>query len=720
MKIYCYTTKQYSVRSTSDVDGTKFPVRLKVGETMLDIYDRVAQQDGTASAETPTVVFGKENVPDHITDKKLHKALKRKGYLKSRDDKDREWFDFPDCLTAADAVKIVQETLNELIHGKIALEDWDSFEYQQQIVDWAVDRLQSSPDVLVNAIMRAGKCRISYEIARALGAKKILVVTAKPGVNDSWSALLPGGEESHVNYAGWKYHNYKKVKKLTLNNDVDVVFVSLQFLNKHFNSNTTIYNQIVQTSWDIVFFDEQHYATTTDNTQRLWNTIKFNYKLELSGTPYKTLLSGRYDDEDVYNFDYENEQKIRKAVLSANANEFLVNEFKKRADINFALITVSDKVKALLGEDGFTHSKLFATDNDGNLLNPMSVNEYLLAVEKNYKKPPAGFRKVADKLCRHTLWILPDNVKSAKAIERLLQNHPFFGKRKIINATGNGVKDIEKVKDAIARVDQNTGAGTITLTCGRFLEGTTVPEWWSVHQMNDDKSAADYFQGSFRCKSVQNGKESVLVFDYNPERFIGTVYSYCEASSTSEKSTNIRISEWLDVSEVYDYTGNTWTILSGEAIASRFLQDIKNHIDRIGKFVNFSQIDNTIIALLDGKQKGKNFVGSDTHLNENEILTGKNKSTVSLSNSSNSNKDDTQDDLHVTVQRIRYALKQIFKLVDIAWAEDYEITTVDDILNYDDSLVAEITNLTTSEWNAIINVLDVIGINRAIGQYRDC
>jgi len=713
--IYLYTTKSQSKRSVATLDGEVFNVRLKVGQTMLTADERVQQQDSTSNSEKLEIIYSRQ-VPTHITDIALHRTLQRKGYFKSRDDKNREWFDFPDSETAKDASKVVREVLNGLINGVEALEDWDSFDYQQNIIDWAVERSNVSNDLLINAIMRAGKCRISYEIAKAKSAKKILVVTAKVGVNDSWASLLPGGEENHINYAGWKYHNYKTTKSLEFTG-TDVVFVSLQFINKHFGSNNEFLKQIFNTDWDCVFFDEQHYATTTDNTQRLWNNLNFKLKVELSGTPYKTMLSGRYTSKDTYNFDYIDEQNIRKQLLEVNADDFLTDQFRKRADINYALVNVPDKVKQLLGDEGFTFSKLFATEN-GSFKNIMGVNEFITFVMKNFKKPPEKFSNVADKLSRHTLFVLPDNVEAIGLFAQALEAHPFFCKRKIINASGKGVKSIQKVKDIISRNDHDGGAGTITLTCGRFLEGTTVPEWWSVHQINNDKSAADYFQGSFRCKSPANGKESVVVYDYAPERFVSVVYDYCERVADATNTTAEKvISTWLEVSDVYDYDGNAWNILTGSEISKRFLADISNHIDRIGSCINQQAIGDEVIALLQNKNKDSNSNSSRTQLNANEIEEGKNKNRPKTNKNQPKEKD--EDELHVTMQRIRYSLKQIYKLADIAWANDLVFEKIQDITDLDNDIVAQVTGLTTNEWDSIMNTINTVPANRALGQYYD-
>ena len=48
--IYQYTTKSQSKRSVA-YDGEVFPVRLKVGETMLTADERIQQQDSTSNSE---------------------------------------------------------------------------------------------------------------------------------------------------------------------------------------------------------------------------------------------------------------------------------------------------------------------------------------------------------------------------------------------------------------------------------------------------------------------------------------------------------------------------------------------------------------------------------------------------------------------------------------------------------------------------------------------
>jgi hypothetical protein len=727
--MYWYTTKLN--RKVYQVKNGSARRRANSANEAAEI--RIKEQLTAANSADPYEILWVEDVSDicetgekheslsklrQLEQSVLHPKQKRMGMWVPSDNTASEWFFDPKQESVDNVVNIGKQLINEVRHGVMALEDFPAFPYQQTIVDWAVDQFKTKNDILVNAIMRAGKCLMTYEIARAQKANTILVVTAKVGVNDSWSALLPNGEESHVNYADWKYYDYKKVKKLELTANVNVVFVSLQFINKHFDNPNSMLKDIFKTHWDLIAFDEQHYATTTDNTQRLWDKLKFGKKVELSGTPYKTVLSGRYEQDSIYNFDYVEEQVLRKQALST-PETVLAKQFKYRADINYAMVNVPDKVKDLLGEDGFTFPKLLATEQ-GQFKNTMAVNEFLSFAVTTYKKPPKRFNSFADKVSRHTLWVLPNDVAAIAAMEKMLKQHQFFGKRRIINASGKGVKDIQTVKDLIQRDTIEGGLGTITLTCGRFLEGTSIPEWWSVHQMNNDKSASDYFQGCFRCKTpwAKGEKESVLVFDYAPERLVSVVYQHCEQISTiTGAPTNTLITEWLDVSEVYDYTGNQWNILTGEDISKRFLSDINNHMERLSQAIERNGITAEIMSIVAALKKDSNQVTATSRLNTNDVLAGSNKKTINPLPGTKKNQ--AIDPIEDAVQRLRFAVKQIYELINIAWSEGWEIKRIEDIINSSDfELVEDVTGIAPNEWRKVLPAINTTSLNRAIGQYN--
>ena len=65
---------------------------------------------------------------------------------------------------------------------------------------WKED-MHAVPRFLWNAKMRFGKTFAAYQLAKKLGATKVLVVTFKPAVEDAWQHDL----ESHADFDGWQY-----------------------------------------------------------------------------------------------------------------------------------------------------------------------------------------------------------------------------------------------------------------------------------------------------------------------------------------------------------------------------------------------------------------------------------------------------------------------------------------------------------------------------------
>jgi superfamily II DNA or RNA helicase len=729
--IYMWSTERYKDETQRTKDGKYFPVLAKVGETKeFRAEVRMAQTDSTGVAETP-LLLKQWHIPEQYRDKYLHALLAKKGYPKNRDDKDREWIYFTGCKSSENAVEVMDRLINEVLTGKSAITNYPLFDYQTKIVDWAEQQYKSNnKSLLINAIMRAGKCMITHAIAKRLQFKKVLIVTAKPGAIPSWSVLAKGGEEEHVDYCNYMFHDYNDYKKNTIKlgqGDCDIVASSLQFINKHMDGDNSLLKQILKTNWDMVVFDEQHYATQTDNTKKFFAKLKADFKVELSGTPYKTLLSNRIAEENIYNFDYIDEQKIRQSLADFDSVE--AEQFKYKAQIDYALIHVPEKIKLMVNDENFNlGAKGIFSIQKGELVYRDAVNEILNLVRlRGYKNLPDKFDHVVEKVTKHSLWVLPKNVAAIKSVSKMLNEHPYFKKYDIIVATGGGnddgiatTKDIWDVKTRIEAVQTGKSdyVGTITLTCGRFLEGTSIPEWWSVHQINDSKSAEDYFQGSFRCKTPWSAgnKQDVVVFDYNPERFVSVMYQHIErkADTTGRKTEEVA-DEFTDCSDVYDFSDNEWSVISGSDLQARFLADIKNYTDRVGYLVRADAIDDTIANILSSLKEDSNRKAAKSQFNDNDLTRGSNRKSKARQGMSNDDTDNTVD----SEAQLRYALKQIYELINVAWAEGHNISCMEDMINLKDgSLVHDITGLKPKEWKQVLPAVDVIGMNRAIGQYN--
>ena len=338
----------------------------------------------------------------------------------------------------------------------------------------------------------------------------------------------------------------------------------------------------------------------------------------------------------------------------------------------------------------------------------------------------AKFAPYVDRINRHTLWILPNSVLSAEALLVLLENHPYFKGYKIIPAFSSHVKSIDDVKDIINDVDagkyEGKSKGTITLTLGRFLEGTTVPQWWCVHQMNDDKSAADYFQGSFRTKSEdkKNDKRHVLVYDYNPERFIQVVYTTNVDNNRRKagQTPSDLIREWCEVSDVYDYDGNSFTILTGDVISNRANQDIKLKMELFQSVaVDSKKINSTLQGMMINKTRQTSWQATSVVNSQDITTTGNQKTVAGSKNSSTQNQVTTPDQVVLTIEKFKQALCKISNAV---WCtvDRPPIGSFDDVCTYPDStFIEQQTGLSTAEWTIWRNsgaINDISQIDRRI------
>lgn len=731
-QIYIYTTKSLSKRSIAEIDGEKFYVKLKLGETMLNADERISQQDGTSSAEKLDRIFKKE-IPGHITDKVWHRAMKKAGYAKARDDKDREWFVFPECLTAEEAKKISVEILMDLVHGRRAIEDFEPDDYQSEFAKWTKERWDSGSEELLNGSkMRSGKCMMGHLTTLENDFKKVLVVSGKPGALRGWGELLVSGEKSHIKFADNNFFHYKdqKDKIIEFTDQRNTVAVGLQWIHTHTKKgDNPLFNQILKTEWDAVYFDECHSAKDTKLVREFFAklTVKNNRIANFTGTAFKILMSNDIQPEDQWAWDYIKEQKFRKWLLENESGSERSQRFKYLPKITYAMMHVPAKVKTLLNGEVFNlgANGLWAVDKGiKQFVFPEAVNEMVSFIRaQGYKNVPDTFKPYVDLHTRHAFWLLPDNSEAIKRLRDILERHPYFKKFKILAATGNEIKDEEDVKDAVKSVEQglNEYKGTITISCGKLVEGTTIPEWCSVHQINSDKSVTSYFQSSFRAGSPceKFDKQEICVYDYDPERFLQMVYELaidsCDRECSQSPSDWIE-TEWNDVSDVYDFDGE-WALQTGKDIVQKATQEIAGNPNMFHdiSLVDQKRITQDHINEMFGADYSNTQSGSST-LNSNGIETGSASTTTGGYNSDPSEK--TRDDITVTRLQISEAVKKIPNLIYISYDYAFRIKSVYDIPKcHEIAIVKEQTGLTVSQWSCIINTLNVDKLNRRIDAY---
>ena len=175
---------------------------LKIGQTTQDVKARVSQQVKTALVKNYTIHLDDSAERDDGTlfsDHQVRARLKSKGFA----NRELEWME---C-----AVVDVQTVITELRTGQqftgTHYETFGMRPEQTLAVSkthayfhsiWKED-MHAVPRFLWNAKMRFGKTFAAYQLARKLGATKVLVVTFKPAVEDAWQHDL----DSHADFAGW-------------------------------------------------------------------------------------------------------------------------------------------------------------------------------------------------------------------------------------------------------------------------------------------------------------------------------------------------------------------------------------------------------------------------------------------------------------------------------------------------------------------------------------
>ena len=269
------------------------------------------------------------------------------------------------------SVKDVNTVLTELRTGKtLTGTHHETFAMRREQADavnkthayfhsiWKED-MHAVPRFLWNAKMRFGKTFTTYQLAKKLGAKRVLVVTFKPAVEDAWQTDL----ESHVDFDGWQYlsrHSGLNPNKIDRRKPV-VYFGSFQdLLGKDIAGNIKAKNTwLHETNWDLVVFDEYHFGAWRDSAKELFEgeeeaVAKKEAKLEyaaglegvnedltvlseketeflpittkaylyLSGTPFKALATGEFIEEQIFNWTYTDEQRAKEEFATQNPTKW--------------------------------------------------------------------------------------------------------------------------------------------------------------------------------------------------------------------------------------------------------------------------------------------------------------------------------------------------------------------------------------------------------------
>ena len=462
-------------------------------------------------------------------DKDVHRVLTRSGINHSKYLEGNEWFE-TDLETAKAAIKAVKEGreyLQNIVEETPEAETKIELRPEQKEAVAKTQKVFKKKDkMLWNAKMRFGKTMTSLQLIKEEQFQKVLIMTHRPVVSDSW---FEDYRKLKMDEAGYEYGSINKGAHITSLKKGDkpfIYFASIQLLR--YNNGETNLKDFADVDWDLIIIDEAHEGTQTELSDIvLKQLVKEHTKiLELSGTPFNLL--DQFDEDQVYTWDYTMEQQAKTKWKYEHPDQ--PNPYDKLPRVLMYTFEMKNKAKFMDESKSFNFREFFRTDDKGNLVYKKDVRAFLDNITNKDSKTNYPFSTPAYRNeLRHTLWIMP-GIKEANAFEELLKEHPIFGKEyKIVNVvrgstTDNGETnevDIEKVRNAIT--DDPTATKTITLTVRKLTTGVNVPQWTAVMFLSNTNSAMNYLQAAFRAQTPYSHeklgkKERCYIFDFAPDR----------------------------------------------------------------------------------------------------------------------------------------------------------------------------------------------------------
>ena len=494
----------------------------------------------------------KKSTKSWFHDHDVHEVLRRSGIGHPEHLEGNEWFE-TDLETAKEAIKAVKDG-RSFISDVPAEYIADKSEIilrpeQNAAVEQTQKTFKKKDRMLWNAKMRFGKTLTSLELIKQEGFKRVLIMTHRPVVRDSW---FEDYKKMEMAEAGYLYGSVDKGEKLTTLKSGDkpfIYFASIQYLRYNgAQANLPLFSDV---DWDLIIIDEAHEGTQTELSDTVMKSlVKEGHTkiLELSGTPFNLL--DQFAPEQVYTWDYVMEQQAK--LKWDLENPELPNPYEQLPEVKMYIFEMKHKEKFTDENKAFNFREFFRVDDKGELVYKADVRRFLDNItnpnsDTNY---PFSTREYRDEL-RHTLWIMP-GVREANAFEELLKEHPVFGMDyNIVNVVRNDKSDnildtsgddLSKVRQAIT--DDPSQTKTITLTVRRLTTGVNVPEWTAVMFLSNTSSSTNYLQAAFRAQTPFSHekigmKKRCYIFDFAPDRALTVMAETAQINSgVGKKNTN--------------------------------------------------------------------------------------------------------------------------------------------------------------------------------------
>ena len=553
-KLYSFTTKIGKQNEEYKIGQTTYTENGKNDYENVIIY---IKKQGTHRRERAVDIKYIGELPEGTRDVKIHKLLEHMGCVKIRND-GTEWFKCtPEQIE--NAYKILTKDLRQY--------NYSPRKEQEEAIDKAFKWFNSREHkregnrFLLNAKMRFGKCFTGISLAKKLKAKRTLIVTFKTNVKDNWLKY----PNHHKNFQDWKgitslkdsiYDSLEEGFDISTCKNNLVLFVSMQDLSPDKEKHKGVFD----TKWDLLIFDEIHYGGDAKQEKRNFDIaeerksveeklqnkrLKYKYRVDMSGTPFRFKDRHGLQDDQIFTYTYLDEQENKKREVENNI-EKKDRVYEHLPNIKlFTMDITKDQVnrqrEAGTNEKDWSLNEMLKVEDEAqDFKYDAYVNDFLNDLiskvstrNTNRKINRSVYGGLGDKCGlsskMHAIWWIK-GTNTANALERKLKKHSFFKDYKIINICGNQ-KGIEEYRfnNLLSEAEQNK-QGSITITQGRLLTGSTLPKINSILVLNDCESVETYLQAIFRVQSpdLENGKilkQTGYIFDFSVRRAFRNIYT---------------------------------------------------------------------------------------------------------------------------------------------------------------------------------------------------
>lgn len=769
-RIYAYTEPQF--KETPWKNRRQGKGLIKVGFTTKTANERIAEQFGTNKPiDNPYEILLDEIAirkdGTYFTDHDVHKVLERAGYYKFPN---TEWFE----CTLEEVEQAIFAVKNHKTDISKRIADFKMRPEQAKAVELTSDYFRKypyekegkTPHFLWNAKMRFGKTFTSYQLAKEMEWKKVLVLTFKPAVQNSWEDDL----KSHVDFKDWQFISRTGLQYSQIDHSKPFVwFASFQdVLQKTEAGGIKPRNEEIHLiNWDCIILDEYHFGAWRDSAKDLYDAedkkeqakqdgegidfydeeqmpLTTKAYLYLSGTPFRALNNGEFLEDQIFNWTYTDEQREKKD-WDDSKGENPYSELPKMVLMTYKMPNEIKQI-ALGGEfEEFSLNEFFsATDNKFKY--ESEVVNWLNLIRGQYKASTIDELKVGKKppmpysdyrllgALNHTFWFLP-SVASCKAMGELLNNHPFYKEYQVIVCAGNeagmGVEALKPVREAIKNGFETK---TITLSCGKLTTGVTVPEWGGIFMLRDTASPETYFQSAFRVQSpwtVKNPdglnpnekaiiKDTCYVFDFAPDRALKQIADYSARLNVNTKETpEQKVSEFISFLPVLCYDGSHMDIIdanelldlviSGTAssmLARRWESALLVNVDNetLGKLLDSEKAMNALERIEGFRNLNKELT---TLVNKSEALKkAKQEKKESLTKEEKKELTEQEKEIKSKRKEIQEKLLKFATRIPVFMylTDDREQTLKDVITQLEPDLFLRVTGLTIPDFELLVSI----------------